>query len=151
MVGSTGFFENEPGDRFVEEQHVGVLCEPLGNEHALPLTTRQFGEVTMCEMRDFETFHGAGDRRTVDCSPVSVNWIEATVDPVPTDQRVLVTNHEVYAYFADRYDVDIVELFSESLDAASATVAGIAVVQFFCVLAVTETVAAIQRSRPAPA
>jgi len=34
--------------------------------------------------------------------------IEATVDTIPVDQRVLVTNHEVFAYFADRYGFDVV-------------------------------------------
>jgi zinc/manganese transport system substrate-binding protein len=33
--------------------------------------------------------------------------MEATLASVPADRRVLVTNHEVLAYFADRFDFDV--------------------------------------------
>ncbi|MGA9279339.1 metal ABC transporter solute-binding protein, Zn/Mn family [Ilumatobacter sp.] len=34
--------------------------------------------------------------------------IEASVETIPVDRRVLVTNHEVFEYFADRYGFDVV-------------------------------------------
>lgn len=34
--------------------------------------------------------------------------IEELVEAIPADERVLVTNHEVFAYFADRYGFEIV-------------------------------------------
>lgn len=34
--------------------------------------------------------------------------IEETLAPLPDDRRVLVTNHEVFGYFADRYDFQVV-------------------------------------------
>ncbi|MPY92401.1 MAG: zinc ABC transporter substrate-binding protein [Acidimicrobiia bacterium] len=34
--------------------------------------------------------------------------VEAVVAPIPADQRTLVTNHEVFGYFADRYDFEVV-------------------------------------------
>ncbi len=34
--------------------------------------------------------------------------VEATLAPIPADRRVLVTGHEVFGYFADRYDFEIV-------------------------------------------
>lgn len=33
--------------------------------------------------------------------------VEALLAGIPTDQRVLVTNHEVFGYFADRYDFEV--------------------------------------------
>ena len=33
--------------------------------------------------------------------------MEATLDVVPPEHRVLVTNHEVFAYFADRFDFEL--------------------------------------------
>lgn len=44
----------------------------------------------------------AEDLRAVD------QEIEDQLRAIPADQRVLVTNHEVFAYFADRYDFDVV-------------------------------------------
>ena len=34
--------------------------------------------------------------------------ITATLGPIPTERRVLVTDHEVFGYFADRYDFEVV-------------------------------------------
>ena len=34
--------------------------------------------------------------------------IEEELSAIPADRRVLVTNHEVFAYFADRYDFEVV-------------------------------------------
>ncbi len=34
--------------------------------------------------------------------------VEATLDVIPAEHRVLVTNHEVFGYFADRYGFEIV-------------------------------------------
>ena len=34
--------------------------------------------------------------------------IEATLAPIPAERRVLVTDHEVFGYFADRYDLEVV-------------------------------------------
>jgi zinc/manganese transport system substrate-binding protein len=34
--------------------------------------------------------------------------IRSVLDAVPVEDRVLVTNHEVFAYFADRYDFEVV-------------------------------------------
>ena len=34
--------------------------------------------------------------------------IEAALEPIPPQRRVLVTDHEVFGYFADRYDLEVV-------------------------------------------
>ena len=34
--------------------------------------------------------------------------IVATLDPIPSDRRLLVTNHGAFAYFADRYDFEVI-------------------------------------------
>jgi zinc/manganese transport system substrate-binding protein len=34
--------------------------------------------------------------------------VEETLAPIPDDRRVIVTNHEVFGYFADRFDFEVV-------------------------------------------
>ncbi|HMJ76484.1 MAG TPA: metal ABC transporter substrate-binding protein [Iamia sp.] len=34
--------------------------------------------------------------------------VEQTLAPIPADRRVIITNHEVFGYFADRYDFEVV-------------------------------------------
>jgi zinc/manganese transport system substrate-binding protein len=34
--------------------------------------------------------------------------IVATLDPIPSDRRLLVTNHDAFAYFADRYGFEVI-------------------------------------------
>ena len=34
--------------------------------------------------------------------------VEATLAPIPAERRVLITDHEVFGYFADRYDFEVV-------------------------------------------
>ena len=41
--------------------------------------------------------------------------MEATLDAVPPERRVLVTNHEVFAYFADRFDFELLGAVIPSL------------------------------------
>jgi zinc/manganese transport system substrate-binding protein len=41
--------------------------------------------------------------------------IEAMLDGIPGERRVLVTNHEVFGYFADRYDFDVIGAVVPSL------------------------------------
>jgi zinc/manganese transport system substrate-binding protein len=47
--------------------------------------------------------------------------IEAALDAVPADDRVLVTNHEVFGYFADRYGFEIVGAVVPSLSTNAET------------------------------
>jgi zinc/manganese transport system substrate-binding protein len=47
--------------------------------------------------------------------------IEAALEPVPADDRVMVTNHEVFAYFADRYGFEIVGAVVPSLTTSAET------------------------------
>jgi zinc/manganese transport system substrate-binding protein len=47
-------------------------------------------------------------RATIDDLQVVDSEVERTLSAVPPDRRTLVTNHEVFAYFADRYDFDVV-------------------------------------------
>lgn len=34
--------------------------------------------------------------------------VEQTLAPIPAERRVIITNHEVFGYFADRYDFEVV-------------------------------------------
>ncbi len=36
------------------------------------------------------------------------DWIKSQVELIPADKRLLVTNHEAFGYFAERYDFDVV-------------------------------------------
>jgi zinc/manganese transport system substrate-binding protein len=47
-------------------------------------------------------------RATIDDLQVVDSEVERTLSAVPPDRRTLVTNHEVFGYFADRYDFDVV-------------------------------------------
>jgi zinc/manganese transport system substrate-binding protein len=47
-------------------------------------------------------------RATIDDLQVLDSEVERTLSAVPPDRRTLVTNHEVFGYFADRYDFDVV-------------------------------------------
>jgi zinc/manganese transport system substrate-binding protein len=55
--------------------------------------------------------------------------ITATLAPIPTERRVLVTNHDAFGYFADRYDFEIVAVVipggSTLLQPSSAHLAGV--------------------------
>ena len=41
--------------------------------------------------------------------------IDETLSSIPEDQRILVTNHQVFGYFADHYDFEIVGAIIPSL------------------------------------
>lgn len=57
--------EIESGDRFVEQQQVARLGQPLRDEHALALSARQLVEVTTGEIGDLESFEGPIDKATI--------------------------------------------------------------------------------------
>jgi ABC-type Zn uptake system ZnuABC Zn-binding protein ZnuA len=42
------------------------------------------------------------------------SWIVSQVDQIPTDRRLLVTNHEAFGYFAERYGFTVVGTVIES-------------------------------------
>lgn len=50
--------------------------------------------------------------------------IAACMDDIPASQRKLVTNHDAFGYFADRYDIDLVGTVIPSLSTQSQASAG---------------------------
>lgn len=46
-------------------------------------------------------------------------WVREQVADIPTNRRVLVTDHEVLGYFADRYSFEILDTISPGLNEAS--------------------------------
>ncbi|CAN5810877.1 zinc ABC transporter substrate-binding protein AztC [soil metagenome] len=56
--------------------------------------------------------------------------MEATLAVIPDDQRVLITNHEVFGYFADRFDFELVGAVVPSLttnaEASASQIEGLA-------------------------
>lgn len=41
--------------------------------------------------------------------------VSAILAPIPAERRVLITNHDAFGYFADRYDLDVVGAIIPSL------------------------------------
>ena len=56
---------------------------------------------------------------SVDAYVVELESLDASITeelaPIPDERRVLVTNHEVFGYFADRYDFEVVGAIVPSL------------------------------------
>ncbi len=50
--------------------------------------------------------------------------VEETLSVVPADSRVLVTNHNVFAYFADRYDFEVLGVVIEGSSTADTASSG---------------------------
>ena len=50
--------------------------------------------------------------------------VEETLSVIPADNRVLVTNHNVFAYFADRYDFEVLGVVIEGSSTADTASAG---------------------------
>lgn len=46
-------------------------------------------------------------------------WVTQQVDQVPSNQRLLVTNHEEFGYFADRYNFKIIGTINQSFSSES--------------------------------
>ncbi|CAN5717085.1 hypothetical protein BH24ACT3_BH24ACT3_08000 [soil metagenome] len=56
---------------------------------------------------DTEEFQTGADRYVDELRQLDTD-VEAVLDDVPEERRALVTNHEVFAYFADRYDFEVI-------------------------------------------
>jgi len=48
-------------------------------------------------------------------------WIQEQVNTIPPEKRLLVTNHEAFGYFADRYGFQIVDTIIPSLSSEAGT------------------------------
>lgn len=46
-------------------------------------------------------------------------WIRSEIDPLPAEKRKIVTDHESFGYFAERYDFEIVGLVVSSISTGS--------------------------------
>ena len=71
---------------------------------------------------DIAQLEAAADAYIVELEALDQQVFEL-VRTIPADQRVLVTNHEVFAYFADRYDFEVAGVVipgGSTTDAASA-------------------------------
>ncbi|WP_127794968.1 metal ABC transporter substrate-binding protein [Agromyces sp. LHK192] len=73
--------------------------------------------------------HGLAEVEGVDAEAVEANeeaylaklgaldaWITENVDPVPADQRLLVSNHDAFTYFVDEYGITFVGSIIPSFD-----------------------------------
>lgn len=48
------------------------------------------------------------------------NWIRAQIETIPPERRLMVTNHESFGYFADRYGLKVVGAILSSASASAA-------------------------------
>lgn len=48
------------------------------------------------------------------------SWIQKTVDIIPVDQRKIVTNHESFGYYADRYHFQVIGTILASVSSSAA-------------------------------
>lgn len=48
------------------------------------------------------------------------SWIQKTVEVIPVDQRKIVTNHESFGYFADRYHFQVIGTILASVSSSAA-------------------------------
>jgi zinc/manganese transport system substrate-binding protein len=62
--------------------------------------------VTHVESLDTDEFRARVDDYIAELTDLDAE-VEATLEAVPAERRVLVTNHDVFGYFADRYDFEV--------------------------------------------
>ena len=67
---------------------------------------------------------GADRRRTSPSSRRSTPRSRRALAAVPAERRVLVTNHEVFGYFADRFDFEVLGAVIPSMTTGAAAVGG---------------------------
>ena len=71
---------------------------------------------------DTEALNASADEYLAQLAAVNAENV-SLLDTIREDNRILVTNHEVFAYFADRYDFEVVGVVipgGSTTDAASA-------------------------------
>ena len=81
-----------------------VWTDPTRIAAALPALAAALAEV---EGIDAAAVRTAADGYAAELATLDAD-IEATLAAVPEDRRVLVTNHEVFGYFAERYGFEVV-------------------------------------------
>ena len=72
---------------------------------------------------DIDALDASADEYLAQLAAVDAEVI-SLVDTIREDQRVLVTNHEVFAYFADRYGFEIIGVVIPGLSTTDAASAG---------------------------
>ncbi|HEX2979866.1 MAG TPA: metal ABC transporter substrate-binding protein [Anaerolineaceae bacterium] len=120
------YLNNRPASQLVIEASAGLTTrtpqpgEPSSDEHAEgdphfwlnPVNAKRYVE----NIRDgLIGYDPAGKQAYTDRAAQTIAdlqqldaWIQEQVDQIPTENRLLVTNHESFGYFADRYGFKIV-------------------------------------------
>ena len=94
--------EEEAAEGHTDDPH--IWTDPTRIAAALPALGDALGEIEGIDA-------AAVDRNITDYAAELADLdqeIETAVAGIPEDRRVLVTNHEVFGYFADRYDFEVV-------------------------------------------
>jgi ABC-type Zn uptake system ZnuABC Zn-binding protein ZnuA len=77
-----------------------------------PTLTKQYVENIRAGLTTLDPTHAAAFQQRADAYLAQLDdldrWIQAQVDTIPAERRLLVTNHESLGYFADRYGFQIV-------------------------------------------
>ena len=98
--------DEEPGEAedHDHDDDPHVWTDPTRIAGAVPALVEALGEV---EGIDAAVVEAAADEYTAALEQLDAD-ITSALAPIPAEDRVLVTNHEVFGYFADRYDFEVV-------------------------------------------
>lgn len=125
--------ENAGGERLIIEATAGLSPrEDAGNAHGVdphmwldPILVISFVEnirdgLIQVDAEGAETYTANADAYIAQLKELDL-WIVEQVNSIPTERRLLVTNHEAVGYFAERYGFEVVGAIipSQSTDAGT--------------------------------
>lgn len=90
------------GEEGIDDPH--LFTDPVRMRQAAALIAEQL--VAELPSLDTPAFHARVDAYLAELDALDAE-VEALLAPIPDERRVLVTNHEVFGYFAERYDFEI--------------------------------------------
>ncbi|MBA2496691.1 MAG: zinc ABC transporter substrate-binding protein [Acidimicrobiia bacterium] len=119
-----GEHADEEGDEHAEDPH--IWTDPAGMVGAVEAFTERAAEL---DGVDAELIGEQGAAYAAELQALDAE-VEELLAGVSDDRRVLVTNHEVFGYFADRYDFEVIGTVIPSMttnaDASAAEVEALA-------------------------
>lgn len=125
--------ENAGGERLIIEATAGVSPrEDAGNEHGIdphmwldPILVIDYVEnirdgLIQVDAQGAQTYTANADAYITQLKELDA-WIIEQVNSIPTERRLLVTNHEAVGYFAERYGFEVVGAIIPSLSTDAGT------------------------------
>jgi len=107
--------DHDVGEEHVGEEHVGEEHEHTGADPHVwfnPLNVSIWADNAARALAALDPAHAsnyAANAAVYQTELVSLDaWIVEQMDPIPADERRMVTDHGAFGYFADRYGVEII-------------------------------------------